>query len=226
MMSVKENIQREANSASEKLREAKDEAAREVKGLVGTAQDTATHYVEEGKEVAAGHLNTFANAVRKASDELSANDQGVAARLVTEAADGLQKVANSISGASVDEMMTSVTAFARRNPGALVIGAVLAGVALGRFAKASSERSHGHGELPYPRGTGSGGYPATPYPGAYGAGAGYRPGGASGSGAAYAQSATMPAGGRPGAMPAGGTSTGAGGSGPQRVGPASSPNSR
>lgn len=233
-MSVKDNVQREANSASEKLREAKDTAAGEIQGLAGKAQDAASHYVDEGRQVAAGHLTTFADAVRKASDELAEKDQGVAARLVTEAADGLEKVANSVSGASVDEMMSSVNAFARQNPGAFVIGSVLAGIALGRFAKASAERPHGHGELPAPRGTGSGTYRG--------------PSGSTGSSdmnyPGATRGTTYPTGNRPGAAPSspagsrgagtsgsGSSSTGtpgsagsankAGGNTAQRVGPAS-----
>ena len=141
-MSVKENLQREADSASKKLHEASDEVKREARGLRAEAEDTAASYAEEGKQVAAGHLHAFADAVRAASDELAERDQGVAPRLVTEAADGLQKVANSVSGATVEDMVSSVSTFARRNPAAFVVGSVLAGIALGRFVKASGERSH------------------------------------------------------------------------------------
>jgi hypothetical protein len=38
------------------------------------------------------------------------------------------------------QMVDSVHRFARHNPGVFILGSVLAGVALGRFAKASSER--------------------------------------------------------------------------------------
>lgn len=230
-MSVKDNVQREANSASEKLREAKDTATSEVQGLAGKAQDAASHYVDEGRQAAAGHLTTFADAVRKASDELAEKDQGVAARLVTEAADGLEKVANSISGASVDEMMSSVNTFARQNPGAFVIGSVLAGIALGRFAKASAERPHGHGELPAPRGTGSGSfrgqtgssdmnYPGatrgTTYPTDSRPGASQTPSAASrGMGSSGSGSSST---GTPGSA---GSANKAGGNTAQRVGPAS-----
>jgi hypothetical protein len=218
-MSIKDTVKREADSASEKLHEASDEAKRQAKGLVAEAQEAASQYVDEGKQAAAGHLTSFAQAVRRASDELAQNDQGVAARLVTEAADGLEKVANSVSGATIDDMVSSVTSFARRNPGAFVIGAVLAGVALGRFVKASAERPRGYGDLPHPRGTGSAGYPGS-YPGPRGMDSGRQASTGSGSmnypGAT--RGTTYPAGARPtgAAMPAGGTNG-------RRVGPASTP---
>ena len=141
-MSTKDNIQREADSANQKLSEAASTVQSKAQEMSGQAQKAALGYAEEGKQVAASHLTDFAKAVRRASDELSERDQGVAAKLVTEAADGLEKVAASVSGTSMDEMLGSVQSFARRNPGAFIVGSVLAGVALGRFAKASSERSH------------------------------------------------------------------------------------
>lgn len=142
-MSTKQQIDREAASAKEKLHEASDEIKSQAHSAVDEAQRAATHYAEDGKNVAAGSLTDFAKAIRSASDELSNRDQGVAARFVTEAADGLERVASSVSGTSVEEMVGSAQDFARRNPGAFVIGTVLAGVALGRFVRASSERSHG-----------------------------------------------------------------------------------
>ncbi|WMS42066.1 hypothetical protein RDV64_18640 [Acuticoccus sp. MNP-M23] len=141
-MSTKQQIDREAASAKDKLNEASDEIKNQARSAVDEAQRAATNYAEDGKNVAAGSLTDFAKAVRSASDELSSRDQGMAARFVTEAADGLERVANSVSGTSVEEMAGSVTDFARRNPGPFLVGTVLAGVALGRFVKASSERSH------------------------------------------------------------------------------------
>lgn len=142
-MSTKQQIDREAESAKDKLHEASDEIKGQARHAVEEAQRAATNYAEDGKNVAAGSLTDFAKAVRSASDELASRDQGMAARFVTEAADGLERVANSVSGTSVEEMAGSVTDFARRNPGPFIVGTVLAGVALGRFVKASSERSHG-----------------------------------------------------------------------------------
>lgn len=143
MMSTKDQVKREADAAGQKLSEASEEVKSRAREAAASAQGVATGYAEEGKRAAASHLNDFARAVRSASNELAQRDQGVAARFVTEAADGLEKMADSVSGTSMDEVMDSVQTFARRNPAAFVVGSVLAGVALGRFVKASSERSHG-----------------------------------------------------------------------------------
>lgn len=124
-------------SARDALQDASDAVRRQARAAVDEAQRTAASYAEEGKKTAASHLNVFARAVRSASHELAKHDKGIAARVVTEAADGLERAASSVSGASVDELMGSARTFARRNPGAFMIGAVLAGVALGHLAKSA-----------------------------------------------------------------------------------------
>lgn len=133
-----DGIDRDDTSARRTFQDASDGLKRQARTAVEEAQRTAATYAEDGMNTAASHLSDFARAVRSASDELAERDQGVAARVVTEAADGLERVASSVSGASADELMGSVQTFARRNPGAFMIGAVLAGVALGHLAKTTS----------------------------------------------------------------------------------------
>jgi hypothetical protein len=142
-MSTRENLEREANAASSKLHEAGETIKTQAHEAVDHAKSAAATYAEQGVDVAASSLGDFAAAVRDAADRLNERDQGLAAKFVGQAADGLEQVANSISGASLDDMMGSVQRFARQNPAAFVGVAVLAGIALGRFAKASSERTHG-----------------------------------------------------------------------------------
>ncbi|WP_108659477.1 hypothetical protein [Acuticoccus kandeliae] len=140
-MSTKDNIDREVKSAKEKANEAADVVRDAAENVGSDLKGAAASYAEDGKAYAASHITDFATAVRRASNELAERDQGVAARVVTQAADGLEQVAKSISGTSVDEMVVSVERFARRNPSAFVFGTILAGVAIGRFAKATSDRA-------------------------------------------------------------------------------------
>lgn len=146
---AQERLQREAESAEEKLHEASDAVRDQAERAAEEARRAASAYADEGKRYAADNIEDFATALHKAGDELGDREQSVAARFVNEAADSLSHVAHSIESTSVDDMMDQMNRFARRNPGALVLGAVLAGVALGRFAKASSDRAHprayGHG---------------------------------------------------------------------------------
>lgn len=138
---LREAATREASSAREEAKKAGSTVADEASRLASDARDKAYEGAESGKAYAASSLDDFTAAIKKASDELGERDQSMAANLVREAASGLEQVSSAIEGKSVQELTRSAAGFARRQPAAFLIGAVLAGVAIGRFAKASSEHS-------------------------------------------------------------------------------------
>lgn len=138
---VRDSLAREASSAHDEAQKAKNTVADEATRLASSAREKAYEGVESGKNYAAGSLTDFTAAIKKASDELGERDQSMAANLVREAASGLEQVSVAIEGKSVQQLTRSVADFARRQPAAFLIGAALAGVAIGRFAKASSEHS-------------------------------------------------------------------------------------
>lgn len=139
---VRDAASREAASARAEAERAgatlKDGASR----LASTAKEKALEGADSGKAIAASNLDDFTAAIRRASDELGERDQSMAANLVRQAASGLEDVSKSIHGKSVQDLTRSAADFARRQPAAFLIGAALAGVALGRFARASSEHDH------------------------------------------------------------------------------------
>lgn len=114
-----------------------------ARSLGEEAKERASRYVEGGKETVTGSLDTFAQAIRRASDELNESDQTMAAQLVRQAAGGLESLSRSIGGASIQDIVDSVRSFGRSNPVAFVGVSVLAGLALGRFARASAHRGSG-----------------------------------------------------------------------------------
>jgi len=131
---------------------AKEEAGRQGAAAVGMlkdgartlgdeAMDRASRLADEGKEAVTSHLDVFAQAIKRASDELNQNDQTVASQIVRQAAGGLESLSRSINGTSLHDMVDSVRSFARNNPAAFFGGAVLTGLALGRFMRASSPPS-------------------------------------------------------------------------------------
>ncbi|SKA36719.1 hypothetical protein [Consotaella salsifontis] len=146
---VRETAEREARSAADNLSEGaatlKQEASAMAANVAGKAKTQAYESAESGKDFAAGNMEDFAAAIRKASDELGERDQSMSASLLREAARSLESASREVKGKSVEDMMRSVAGFARRQPGAFLIGATLAGVALGRFARASGDHDHpGH----------------------------------------------------------------------------------
>src|SRR3712207_2405819 len=81
-----------SDSIGEDVARARSEARREgsaalnslkqgARSLSGEAKERAAGYVEEGREAVTGHLDAFAQAIRRASDELNEKDQTAAAQL-------------------------------------------------------------------------------------------------------------------------------------------------
>src|SRR3546814_8212169 len=96
------------------------------------------------KEAVAGGMDDFAAAVRKASDELGERDRSMAANMVREVANGLEQASRSVHGQSLQDVTRSVADFARQQPTTFLVGAALAGLALGRFVRASGEHEGAH----------------------------------------------------------------------------------
>jgi hypothetical protein len=109
----------------------------EAKSFASVAQDRVRAEAQKGTEKATRTLGDFANAIRKAGDELSAADQSPASRLVQQAADGLETFSRNLEGKDPGALLNDIREFGRRHPVAFIGGAVLAGLALGRFVRAS-----------------------------------------------------------------------------------------
>lgn len=141
---ARDAINRETQSARDELGSAGTKLREGAQSALSEAKERASATAEEGKSVAASSLQDFAAAIRRASDELGDRDQSMGANLVRQAAGGLEQASDALKGRSIPELAGSVADFARRQPAAFLIGATLAGVALGRFARASSDHDHGH----------------------------------------------------------------------------------
>lgn len=148
-------VEREIGSAAESLSEARRLAEERASSVVGDATQQARSYADGQKEAAAKGLQDFAEAVRRAGDELGQRDQTLAARFVREAAGGLESLSRTVSSRNLDDMLDSVRDFGRSNPTAFIAGSVLAGIAIGRFARSSNERDHRRTEH-YPAGSNRG----------------------------------------------------------------------
>ncbi|MEF2072118.1 hypothetical protein [Consotaella aegiceratis] len=194
---VKDAAEREAQSAKEKLQEGVATARTGASNLAAQAGERAKQQAYEGAETGkafgASNADDFAAAIRKASDELGERDQSMAAGLLRQAAQGLESASREIKGRNVDEIMRAVSGFARRQPGAFLLGATLAGVALGRFARASSEH-----ERPDESRVSAGGPPYGAYPKSPAAGSGMSPAAGGGASSTFTSSASSSVGGTTG----------------------------
>jgi hypothetical protein len=114
-----------------------EQAKEEALSLSREAKERAARLAEEQKNAVSESLDQFATAIESACEELKARDQTLAAQIVEGAAQGLGRVSRSIGRSSPAELVDALRGFGRSSPTAFLGGAVLAGLALGRFARAS-----------------------------------------------------------------------------------------
>lgn len=127
--------------ASPTLKDQVGQARRRVRGeaanFASTAREKAVDAIEERQHKVTGAIGDFAGAIRRASDDLNEHNQGMAAQLLTRGADGLEGLSHTLDGKSPGEMLNAVRDFGRRHPVAFIGGAVLVGLAVGRFVRSS-----------------------------------------------------------------------------------------
>jgi uncharacterized protein YukE len=143
-----------ADSPKQMASAAADTVKQEAAQFAAAAQDKAQEKIEQHKQTATQALSDFANAIRSAGDQLSQTDQSMAGRMVKQAADGLEGISRSVADKPPEKLLQAVRDFGRQNPTTFVAGSVLAGIALGRFLRASDKPrpddvvdSHGPGAL-------------------------------------------------------------------------------
>lgn len=152
-----------AAAAVDRLAQTGRETYRDVKGrAVDAASRTASAAKAEAMDRAETAKDTIADEGRRLADSLRSASQGgddsVQAKVLNVVADSVSDLSESLRGRSFEELMTQAQGFARRNPGAFVAAAALAGFAIARFARASTPEpdapAEGFGAVSY----GSAGY--------------------------------------------------------------------
>jgi hypothetical protein len=100
--------------------------------------DRARDLAEDQKSQGAERLGGVARAVHSAASEIE-RDLPQAAGYIHEAADRLQRASSAVRNQSVEEIITAIDDFARRQPVAFFGGSVLAGFVLSRFLKSTAD---------------------------------------------------------------------------------------
>lgn len=136
---LKKSIGKETRAAKNVLHDATDAAKQKVSALGSGAKDGALREAEGVKQEASAGLHAFAEAVRSAGDKLADSDQGIAGRMVREAASGLERLSSSLGKKQLEDIIDDVRDFGRKNPTAFIAGSVLAGLALGRFVRSTDD---------------------------------------------------------------------------------------
>lgn len=125
-----------------------EEQARDVGAKVmDAARERVKGSFEKQQHRAAEQISGVADALRDAADRLSEQDQGGTAKYVRTAADKTAQFADTIRDRGLDDLVAQAEGLARRQPELFVGGALLAGIALGRFLKATSNRRRMAGDI-------------------------------------------------------------------------------
>lgn len=123
---------------SQAIGEAKDGLAGKAKDIASEGTEALTSQAEAVQKNISSAITAFSEAIRAASEHLANSDQKGASRFALEAAGGLERMSASLKDKPFQDVLAEIRAFGTQNPGVLVGGSVIAGLALGRFIKSSS----------------------------------------------------------------------------------------
>jgi hypothetical protein len=132
----------EAENLTERVKDKGADLKRQAADVAHDMGDRARSAADQQKNAAAGQIEDVAHAVRTAAADLHDRGQPMVAEYSRHLAEGLENVAQSLSGRDVDDLVEGVEDFARERPAAFLGGAVVAGFALARFMKSSAARRH------------------------------------------------------------------------------------
>ncbi|HXV93325.1 MAG TPA: hypothetical protein VD813_08520 [Pseudonocardia sp.] len=158
-----------AGTAAEQARHVAHEAGTQARDLVGEARTQVRDQARNGQQKAAGTLRSLADELEQMAQ--GSSQSGPAAEVAKQAADRVRGVADWVGRREPGDLIEEVRRFARRRPGAFLLGAAAAGVLAGRLTRGVSDASsggpsgRGQDVLPARNGYGEPGYPApTPMP--------------------------------------------------------------
>lgn len=143
-------VREQAESLVQKGVESINQSAAQVQANV---RDTAQSYVDQAKSAAAGELHGVAQFVRNAVP--SENAPPIVSQYANQAAESLDRLANSLQGQDLQSIMAAMNDFARRQPALFLGASVAVGFVAARFLRSQSPQGQSRYGAPasslYPR---------------------------------------------------------------------------
>lgn len=127
-----------SESIQESARELSDQAKRRAESMLGVQKSALVEQV-----------SGIADALRLTATQLNSDNKITVARYANEAARGLDQISGALRTKDLNSIIAQSNSFARRQPGLLIAGSVVAGFLLARLLK-SSASSVQHDEYPSP----------------------------------------------------------------------------
>jgi hypothetical protein len=147
---TKERAQQAAATAADEGKHVAGVAAEEARSVAGEARDHARNLVGEArsqlqgqvdeqsrqqKDVLASTLGTFGDDLASMAE----NGSGLAADVAHEVAERARSLSQHLGDREPSELLDDVRRFARQRPGTFLLGALAAGVVVGRLARGTKD---------------------------------------------------------------------------------------
>lgn len=147
--SAKDRAQEAAGTAKEQGAEVASTAADEVKHVAGEAKAKATDLLSEVKaqvdEQSKTQLQGLASKLGELGDELDAlvrgdgSSEGTVTDVARQLSERTRSLSNHLADREPSELVADVRSFARRRPGAFLVGAAAAGLIAGRLTRGAQK---------------------------------------------------------------------------------------
>ena len=135
---VRQRLEREAEAARQAAGNVTENVKQKAQDVASDVQAQAQEILSEQKEKAKSSIMDLCSAIRRAADDLESHEQPQIANLARSLASGIEDFSQAIGRRNFQDMLGDVQKFVRDHPTAVFGGAVLAGLAIARFAKSSS----------------------------------------------------------------------------------------
>lgn len=120
-----------------------DRAGNVVVEFLDAARSAAESLLEEQKRQMAERVSGVGEALRNAIGPLGRSQNAIIARIVGQAADGVESFAHTVRDRRWNDLVADTEDFARRQPTLFVLGAITTGFLVGRFLWTATDRQLG-----------------------------------------------------------------------------------
>lgn len=124
--------------AKQEARQVATEARQQARNLLGEAKTQVEDQSRTQRDRLVSNLRTFTDDLEQMAAQ---TDSGMANQLVQQVASTARSVTDKLDQREPSEMLDEVRRFARRRPGAFLLGAFAAGVVAGRVARGAKDAS-------------------------------------------------------------------------------------
>lgn len=122
-----------AGTVGEQASRVASETGEQARNLLHEGREQLSGQARQGQQRAADGLHTIATQLRRMAE--NSDEKGVVSEVARQAADRTQTAASWLERREPGDLLDEVRRFARRKPGVFLLGAALAGVAVGRLTR-------------------------------------------------------------------------------------------